>query len=225
MSAYEILQNRGVTRLCHFTKFNRLTQIITSSEGILASNSIRQDIKVVTDTARYDGELEYVCCSVEFPNSWFLRDSMKKDTDKIFKDWIVLYIDPAVLNIKNAKYCPCNASKASGRYICDRMETVSSIFARKIETFSYPRTPQMLSCCPTDGQAEILIKENIPRDYISGIAVGTKDVAGRIYSMLKLYDLTRIPIYLAPDVLSVRWSELVRAGKRPTEELCDWSEE
>ncbi|MDR1408943.1 MAG: DUF4433 domain-containing protein [Oscillospiraceae bacterium] len=53
MSAYDILAARGVTRLCHFTKFQSLTHIIPSADGILASNSIRQDTKNVIDAARY----------------------------------------------------------------------------------------------------------------------------------------------------------------------------
>ena len=34
MSAYEILKDHGVTRLCHFTKCENLTHIITSDHGI-----------------------------------------------------------------------------------------------------------------------------------------------------------------------------------------------
>lgn len=67
MSAYDILAARGFTRLCHFTKLQSLTHIITSENGILASSSIRQDTKNVNDTARYDGELNFVCCSVQYP--------------------------------------------------------------------------------------------------------------------------------------------------------------
>ena len=99
MSAYDILITRGVTRLCHFTKFQSLTHIITSVDGVLASSSIRQDMRNVNDTARYDGELDFVCCSVQYPNSWFLKIAMKNNSDRIFSEWIVLYIDLNILNI------------------------------------------------------------------------------------------------------------------------------
>lgn len=78
-------------KICHFTKFQGLTHIIPSADGILASSSIRQDTKNVTDTARYDGELDYVCCSIQYPNSWFLKKAIQNNTDKIFKEWVVLY--------------------------------------------------------------------------------------------------------------------------------------
>lgn len=225
MSAYDILTARGVTRLCHFTKFQNLTHIITSPDGVLASDAIQQDTKNVNDAARYDGELNFVCCSVQYPNSWFLQKTIQRDSDKIFKDWVVLYIDLSILEYRNTKFCPCNASKKSGAYINNNMDAIDTIFAASVSTFKYSRSPKMLSCCPTDGQAEILIEKGIPREYINGIAVGNEDIAERVYSILKIYDLKHISLYIAPDVLTPEWSNMIREGRRPNEIQCDWSEE
>lgn len=225
MSAYDVLTERGVTRLCHFTKLQSLTHIITSQNGVLASSSIRQDTKNVTDTARYDGELDFVCCSVQYPNSWFLKKAMQNNPDKIFKDWVVLFVDLSILKHKIAKFCPCNASKSRGAYIDGNMDNIDSIFATSVSTFAYPRSPKMLSSCPTDGQAEILIEDSIPREYITGIAVGNEDVAKRVYAMLKMYGMEHISLYTAPDVLTPNWSNMIKNGRRPDEIQCDWSEE
>lgn len=225
MSAYDILITRGVTRLCHFTKFQSLTHIITSVDGVLASSSIRQDMRNVNDTARYDGELDFVCCSVQYPNSWFLKIAMKNNSDRIFSEWIVLYIDLNILNYKKTKFCPCNASKENGAYINNNMDEIDSIFAPSVSTFDYPRSPKMLSCCPTDGQAEILIENSIPREYIKGIAVGNEDVAGRVCSILKMYGVEHISIYIAPDVLTTKWSNMIKEGCSPNEFRFEWSEE
>ena len=225
MSAYDILTTRGVTRLCHFTKFQNLTHIITSADGVLASSSIRQDTKNVNDTARYDGELDFVCCSVQYPNSWFLKKAMQNNSDKIFREWVVLYIDLSILKYKNTKFCPCNASKDKGAYISKNMDNIDSIFASTVSTFPYPRTSKMLSCCPTDGQAEILIENSIPREYIKGIAVGNEDVAGCVCSILKMYGVEHISIYIAPDVLTTKWSNMIKEGCSPNEFRFEWSEE
>ena len=83
----------------------------------------------------------------------------------------------------------------------------------------------MLSCCPTDGQAEILIKDNIPRDYIIGIATSEREIAERVYSMLKTCGVRQIPLYVAPDVLNTSWSNMIKNGRRPGESICVWSEE
>lgn len=225
MGAYEILTKRGVTRLCHFTKLQNLTHIIMSENGILASCVICKDTKNVNDISRYDGELDFVCCSVQYPNSWFLDKSMRNNSDLIFREWTVLCIDLDVLRNRNAKFCPCNASKSHGAYINSDMNKVESIFANTVPTFRYPRPSGMLSCCPTDGQAEILIESNIPRKYISGIIVGNEDVAKRVYSILKMYSIKHIDIYIAPDVLTPRWSKMIKEGRQPDELQCNWSEE
>ena len=225
MSAYDILATHGVTRLCHFTKFQSLTHIANSTDGIKASSSIRQDTKNVIDNSRYDGELDYVCCSVQYPNSWFLKTAIQKNTDKIFQDWVVLYVDLSILKYKDAKFCQCNASTKNGIYIRDNMNDVESIFSHSVSTFTHPRSPNMLSCCPTNGQAEILIKNNIPREYITGITVGNEDVAKRVYAMLKMYKMEHIPIYMAPDVITTNWSSMIKKGCKPIETPCVWPEE
>lgn len=225
MNAYDILAIRGVTRLCHFTKLQSFIHIISSVDGILSSNSIRQDTKNVTDKARYDGELNHVCCSVEYPNSWFLNRARERYIDNVFNEWIVLYINLSILNHRSAKFCPCNASKLSGKYIDDNMNNIESIFADTVPTFSRSRSSKMLSCCPTDGQAEILVRDNIPPEYIGGIAVGNKDIASRVYAMFITLNIQPIPIYIAPDVLTPKWNDIIRNGQRPDEEECVWQKE
>lgn len=150
---------------------------------------------------------------------------MQNNPDKIFREWVVLYIDLSILKYKNTKFCPCNASKDKGAYISKNMDNIDSIFASPVSTFPYPRTSKMLSCCPTDGQAEILIENSIPREYIKGIAVGNEDVAGRVCSILKMYGVEHISIYIAPDVLTTKWSIMIKEGCSPNEFRFEWSEE
>lgn len=221
--AFNTLVARGVTRLCHFTKLQSLAQIVSTDSGILPSSSIRSDTKNVTDKARYDGELECVCCSVEYPNSWFLQRAMTNNTDKVFRDWLTIYINLDILNLNDAKFCPCNASTDWGRYITNDISTLyaNPVHCKRI----YYRDSPMLHCCPTDGQAEILIKSGIPRDYITGFAVGDENMAGRVYAMLKTCNVKQVPIYIAPTILTPTWSTMIKRGQRPSEELFVWSEE
>lgn len=225
MDALKVLRERGVSRLCHFTKLQSLTHILSSESGILASKSIRSDIKNVTDKARYDGELDYICCSIEYPNSWFLEKAISDSANHVFKEWVVLYIDIEILKYKDAKYCPCNASKNHGKYINNRIENIDSVFAEQLVTFRYPRTPNMLACCPTDGQAEILIRDCIPRSYVTGIVVGNEDIAKNVYAMLEIFELRNIEIFISPDVLTSKWSNIVKQGKRPYEKLYEATKE
>lgn len=217
MIAYDLLTKRHVSRLCHFTKLKSLSHILSSEEGVLASNSIRSDVKDVVDTQRYDGELEHVCCSIEYPNSWFLKKAIQRDTDRIFKEWVVIFISLDILNHRNAKFCSCNAAKCSGKYIFDDAQNIYTLFEKTVN--GRPRSSKMLPCCPTDDQAEILINKNIPRDFIVGIAVGNKEIAERVYAMLLTYKVNNIPIYLSPNILSTDWSQMVRLGQKPNEDI------
>lgn len=217
MNGYEILKKHGVTRLCHFTKFQKLCHILESEQGILASSVISNDIKNVTDAERYDGETNYVCCSIQYPNSWYLSKARDKNFDLIFKEWVILYIQPFVLNHRNAKFCPCNASKEFGAYINNDMSQLESIFAPKQPTYKYLRSSMMPACCPTDGQAEILIKNNIPRNLIFGIVVPNKEMAERTAAMLKITNQTQIKISICKEIFTKTWSDMVRNGQLPKE--------
>lgn len=216
MSGYDILINRGVTRLCHLTLLKSLTHIISSPLGIVATSSIGADTKSVNDYERRDGLTNYVCTSVQYPNSWYLTDIAGRNMDRIFREWVIIYINPSILNERNAKFCPCNAGRKNGEYINDNMDHIDFIFASRVSGWNYLRSSNMLSCCPTNGQAEILIKDNIPNRFIIGIAVENEDVAGRVYSLIKLNSMD-IPVYIAPDIFTKEWSASARKGIPVTE--------
>lgn len=216
--AFDVLNQRGVTRLCHFTKIQSLTHILSSEEGILATSHVKSDSKNQVDSVRADGELDYVCCSIEYPNSWFLCDAENRNEDSIFRDWVIIYIKPEVLNIRDVKVCWCNSAKEYGRFIRPgNTENTQALFAQRVSSFSYPRTERMLECCTTDAQAEILIKDNIPRNYLMGIAVGREEVAEIIYAMIKTLDINPVELFIAPKVLTKEWRRLIQNGERPEE--------
>lgn len=79
----------------------------------------------------------------------------------------------------------------------------------------------MLSCCPTDDQAEIQIQNNVPLRYIRGIAVGNDEIARQVYSILKTYNLS-IPIIKSPDIFLTSSSNLIRRGIFPSEERVNY---
>lgn len=218
MGAYEVLKKHGVTRLCHFTKVQSLTHILLSEEGIISSAKLG-DITKQVDKVRADGELDYVCCSIEYPNSWFLDNAKNRNESEIFREWAIMYIDLDILKERDVKVCECNAAKDGGRYICagDDKNT-EALFVEKVNSFIHPRTDMMLSSCPTNSQSEVLIKDGIPRKYIKGIAVGDLEAANMIWAMKKTLSVESIDIYIAPDVVSKAWSGLVRKGIRPRED-------
>lgn len=219
MSAYDLLLSRGVTRLCHFTKVSSLTHILLNKDGILASSSL-SDKEFINDSERYDGNLDYVCCSIQYPNWWYYNKIEKRDQNSVFKNWVVLYIDLSILNNRKCKFCPCNAAKNRGYYIFENENNILDLY-KSPNSLNQQRTQLMLSCCPTDDQAEIQIQNNIPLIYISGIAVGNDQVARQVYSILKTYNLS-IPIIKSPDIFLTSSSNLIRKGVFPIEEKVNY---
>lgn len=216
MNMYDVLNMRKVTRLCHFTKFQNLVHIINSPNGILATSFIDEN-KHVIDHTRADNQLDYVCCSIEYPNSWYLKKAIDRNED-IFNDWVVLYINPEIVNKRTIKVSECNAARNSGAFIkTGDYKSLEQLFDHKVASFEYPRTDKMLMSCPTNSQAEIMIWHDIPRDYISGIAVGNNNMAERVYGMLKVLSIKGIDIFISPDVISKKWRTLVQNGCRPLE--------
>lgn len=216
--AYNCLKSRGVTRLCHFTRIDSLVNIITSPSGILATQFIQNDIKKQNDDVRADGVTDYVCCSIEYPNSWYWDKLKRRDQDHIFREWAILCIDIEIVRYRKIKFSPCNAAYCSGQYIMQDLSLFSELFAEntRVGQKNYFRSPLMLPCCPTDGQAEILIEHDIPLRYIKSIIVGNEYVADHVNAILKTCKFKR-DIYVAPDVCNTNWSNLVRIGKRPEE--------
>ena len=55
--------------------------------------------------------------------------------------------------------------------------------------------------------------------------MGNFDIAERVYAMQKFYGISKIPICIAPDVLSTSWSGMIKQGNRPQEQQYLWPEE
>ncbi len=220
MKAKSFLISRGVTRLCHFTKFVHLTHILSSPDGILASQNINSDILEQTDPVRLDGRIDSVCCSVQYPNTWYLKKVRERDQDRIFSDWVVIFIDLDILEKRTIAFSPCNAAKGCGQYIFDDINMLNQLYA-DVTTAGRRRDSQLLSCCPTDDQAEILISGSIPRSFFTGFAVNDKERADHLYALLSVNSMENVPIVIAPDLFSTNWSPLVHRGKLPSETLYE----
>ena len=219
MGACELLQSRKVTRLCHFTKVSSLTHILLNESGILASSSVN-DKEFINDSERYDGNSDYVCCSIQYPNWWYYNKVEKQNQNSVFKNWVVLYIDLSILKNRKCKFCPCNAAKKRGYYIFENENKILDLYDSP-NVLNHKRTTSMLSCCPTDDQAEIQIQNNVPLRYIRGIAVGNDEIARQVYSILKTYNLS-IPIIKSLDIFLTSSSNLIRRGIFPSEERVNY---
>ena len=132
----------------------------------MATKHLKEDERKVfnqTDLDRLDGYRDHVCCSIQYPNGWYFRKARAREA--LFKEWVVFLIDPHYLWEPETKFCPRNAASGYGRDVRSGAVAFGEIFAESIVgARRFTRSPQHLTCCPTDDQAEVLVHDAIPME-------------------------------------------------------------
>lgn len=218
------IKQRNITRLCHFTNSRKALHILGSESGVVAVDFLDKDIYDANDQLRIDGRKDCVNCSIQYPNYWYYN--RVKNNDNVFKDWVILLIKPELLLLDTTRFCFTNAAFRSGQCIGSGIEAFRKMFSPVVTgKRTFIRTPKMLSNCPTDDQAEVLIYKNISRNDIFAVAVPDEAQARR--EKVKWSFLPTIPdidIIIAPELFDVGTSKKVRDGIVPYEYKYDGGE-
>lgn len=221
MRIREVCQQRGITRICHFTQSRNLAHILGDCTGILSTSTlIERDLPFnPTDNNRYDGCENYICCSIQYPNAYYFANV--REQDHLFKDWVVLLIAPDFLWQTTTRFCPCNAARERGALIGRGYDSFMSLFTDCSPGRGIRRSPSHLLCSPTDIQAEVLVHGLIPLDAIIGIAVASEEQAKCELVRAELQGLViGSPIFIAGDFFDKnRLVTSVRNGMSLTETL------
>lgn len=221
------VRQRGITRLCHFTKSNKLLHIMSSESGIISVKFLAElhgDLLAQNDTRRYDGKLDHISCSVQYPNTWYLNKI--RDIDPIFKQWVVLFLNPMIMLDSRTLFCHRNAAANSGRDLKNGLKGFEGMFKQTVQGQRLlTRTRQMPDCCPTDGQAEVMIYRHIARSDILAVAVPTIDQAkDEIVRLEFIASSPEVQFVIAPDLFNNNWHSQIRVGKIPEEMPYDRGE-
>jgi hypothetical protein len=220
---------RGIRRICHFTSSRNFGQIVAGKTGVLATKRLEQDERNVyapTDLVRLDGYTEHVCCSIEYPNAWYFERA--RSTDMLFRDWVVLLIDPKYLSDSRTLFSPRNAAAAYGSGVMGGYGGFIRLFASSVQGAqgrNFTRNSQHLPCCPTDDQAEVLVPDVIELNDILGIAVSSEDQAHNEMVRLELLgipiaEIRSLEFVVVPEFWQkYQLSTLLRNGNRPNEQV------
>ncbi len=211
----EIIEQRNIKRLCHFTKSKNLPQILMRGRGILASEFIAEDIFDPNDNFRYDGKTKYINCSIQYPNVYYFNKISEKDIQ--FKEWIILFINPYIMTKEDTYFCKVNAAKENGKYIKKGADALKELFDNRV--LKLDRTNKMPTNVPTDLQAEVLIYEQIPVEAIEAIVVPNIEQAHREKTRLETFNLQIPSIYVIPELFDKKLGINIREGKIPKENI------
>lgn len=218
------VEERGITRLCHFTQSRNLPHILRSPGGLFPTQQLDEMKKVFnpTDTSRWDGYPDHVCCSIQYPNGWYLNQAVGRE--KLFRDWVVLLLRPSYLWMDGTKFCVTNAAFRRGALVRAGLESFKALFADEVtgrRGIIYARGCKPANL-PTDDQAEVLIPDHVDRDGIIGIVVSSEPQAQRESARLGILDLAVPSTLVAPTLFDPHeLSSAIGSGRLPDETVYD----
>jgi hypothetical protein len=189
MSAFtvaQVLEHLGISRLAHFTPAKNLWHIMQDgqvrSSKDLADNA--PEYFSPTDHERFDSHPEMVCCSLEYPNAYYLAQARLKAKYVNYPDWVCLLLDRFLLLRPGVLFSGCNASRGGGVYLSPGGQALLDCYADPSIPAGYPRGADHHSRTPTDLQAEAQIPGPIDLSYLHGIVVSTEGDALDLFGVL-----------------------------------------
>ena len=175
-----ILKERKIGVLLHFTQLDNLPSIL--QQGLLCKDELNSNAKC-NDEHRLDNHTDTISVSVQHPNSpMFYKYRIQNRA----VDWCVLGINPNILLQRDALFCPHNAASSEIRWKSEQELRTPNAFESMFDELDGQNLRQeefLLPSDPTDVQAEILIKGNIPPSAIFAIAF-TSEQAAEVHKQL-----------------------------------------
>ena len=166
----DIIEERGITRLIHFTSVDNIDSIL--KYGIMSVKDMNEfGIKHdFNDTDRLDYVLDGISLSIQNPNSCLLKKFKEKYPNKKF---VILVLDPALLyeitdnsktKLASRIYCDYNAA---AKITKKNTENIEIMFPESFVNKTWKNTRiNKDDDEPTSEQAEILFRETINPKYI-----------------------------------------------------------
>lgn len=175
----EYVGERGIKWLLHFTRLGNLASIL--DRGLVTRDIIVGEAScagVYNDAYRLD-RTNAVCASISFPNYkmfWGLR----RDHGDV--EWVIVVIHPAALWLLKCAFCQTNAASSSVTAIPLVQRSTLAALQRMFDDFGdTPRARLGLPPnYPTNPQAEVLLLDGVPRDFILGVYVQTEAMKEKV---------------------------------------------
>ena len=200
----KIVDLRKIEFLLHFTSVDNLESIL--EKGILSRAEMeKQGIAAVkNDGLRLDYCPDGISCSVTLPNAGLLFKFQKENNRK----YVLLGIKPDVLWEKECYFCKENA--ASKKVFLKSYYSTPEAFEGMFGDYDAEHTRKDLenlymdgfikNNMPTHNQAEVLVKQKIEPEYITGVYVFREDCSEsfvhQVKEAIKKYPK---PVYGCPD--------------------------
>lgn len=156
---------RKIPYLVHFTPIANVESILDN--GLRSRNALVGHEHVFTDEYRSDGWLDWISLSVSFPN--YKMFYAKKNSLNNIDGWAVLLIKREALWELDCKFILTNAASFGIRMFRDDKWSSVEAFDNMFNHVEHRNgIPDYFT---TDPQAEVMVRNEVPRHYIGMIAV------------------------------------------------------
>lgn len=179
-------EERGIERLCHFTRLESLSRIIESG-ALMSRDKLGKEGRSFdfNDKLRFDKRLDHICLSVAVPNPYLMAKFVSRFPNV---NWIVLELGISLLWSEGTEFCPTNAAASSGN-LCDLgANAFKKLFDDEVQIKPWElrtRRPDQRRDHPTDIQAEVLVKSFISLEHVAGICVKSDGDYEEVQSILE----------------------------------------
>ena len=166
----QIVQNRSIPFLLHFTKLENLESILT--HGLLPRTGFKglSKLPLINDQYRLDNHEDAVSLSVSFPNYRMFYGCRQRDTNQ---KWVVLIIHPIILWESDCAFYPMNAATGKVSSLDSSMfknaSSLEAMFAEGVNGINRSDQTYLRLYDPSDVQAEVMVFGAIGSDRIRGI--------------------------------------------------------
>lgn len=197
----EEVSQRNIPYLVHFTRYENIENILKhglQSRKYLTNNSIKY---IFNDEMRLDNCLDFISCSVAFPNYKLFFKNRKNGGE-----WVVFLLKTDILWRKECFFLSTNAaSSLAQKEILNGARNVIAL-RNMFGNLHLRKEWKLPTFYTTDPQAEILVKGNIPKSDILAICVQNKEQEIKITEQFG----TTVPVKIDCDLYKPR---------------CDWEKE
>lgn len=189
MSIEEIVRQRGIMHLMHFTRVDNLQSIL--EYGLIPRAYLNEVQAAFNDAYRFDNCENAVCTTIEFPNYKMFYQLRCDNPDT---QWAVLRLDAQILTDFDCAFCQVNAGSAASYTIplAERKgaDALAKLYAPVVD--GVRRSLLIPPSYPTSPQAEVLVFNTIPPEYIEAVYFNSVKV-------LRFFKSMAYPVYMAVD--------------------------
>jgi hypothetical protein len=177
----EYVAERGIAYLLHFTRLTNLGSIL--QHGLVRRGRLDgQNVTgVVNDQYRLDGT-DAVSVSIGFPNyKMFYRYRQENPQE----DWVVVVINPSALWELPCAFCVTNAAATRVSVIPIAQRRGLAAFQAMYGDFDdkIRGNLNLNDYLPTNPQAEVLMLDGVPLEYIRGVLVSNDTMKAQVEAL------------------------------------------